>query len=336
MNILLRFPNWVGDLVMATPLIEDIKKKYPNSKITAMGPLPIISLLEQDPNVDEVFGFQRARNTIRRLAHRSVIEKLSGGKHDVGVLVPGSFSSAWVLFHGKVKRRIGFTQDMRRWLLTDALTKPKRDQGVHQVEMYKRLLSPLDIKLSKTSPKLYVREEEKERAWELLSKFGVQKGEPLIGMNPGAAFGSAKCWMPDRFHTVAREMSKEYRVLVFGDRSQSALNREICRGQNSNVINLAGTTSIRELAALISLCHVLLTNDSGPMHMADALGVRIVALFGSTNPLATGPYRGHQIIRHTVECSPCYQRTCPIDFRCMKGIQTGEVLVALRKVLHVV
>lgn len=321
---------------MATPLIEDIKKKYPDSQLTVMGPHPIISLLEKDPNVDQVFGFTRARNTVRRLTHRSVIEKLASGKHDVGVLVPNSFSSAWVLFQGKVKRRIGFTQDFRQLLLTDALKKPKRDNGFHQVEMYKRLLLPLDIKVSKTPPKLYVDQGEKDLAWELLSKFGVRKGEPLLGVNPGAAFGSAKCWMPERFHDVVREMSKEYRVLVFGDRNQAALNSEICRAQNSNVINLAGATSIRELLALISLCHVLLTNDSGPMHMADALGVRVVALFGSTNPVATGPYREHQIIRHKVECSPCYQRTCPIDFRCMKGIQTGEVLVALRRALHVV
>ena len=335
MNILLRVPNWVGDLVMATPLIADLKKKYPYSLLTVMGPNPMVSLLEADPHVDEVFGFARSRNTMRRLHHRSVIEKLCKGKHDIGVLVPNSFSSAWMLYQGKVKTRVGFSRDARRILLTDPVVRPKRDTDFHQVEMYKRLLLPLDIPLSDTAPTLYLTEREKERAWEFLGKFGVRQGEPMVGVNPGAAYGSAKCWMPERFQNVIREMSKDYRVLVFGDRGMSPLNAEICKGLNSNVLNLAGATSIRELMGLLSLCRVLLTNDSGPMHMADALGVKIVALFGSTNPTATGPYHGHQIIRHPVACSPCYARKCPIDFRCMKGIQEGEVLVALRRALHV-
>ncbi|MCH9614680.1 MAG: ADP-heptose--LPS heptosyltransferase 2 [Chlamydiia bacterium] len=320
---------------MATPLIYDIRQKYPDAKLTVMGPHPIVDLLNEDPNVNEVFGFTRVRNAIRRMNNRSIHGALAGGKHDVGVLVPNSLSSAWSFYQGQVKRRIGFSKDMRGLLLTDAVKRPKRGQDIHQVEVYKRLLAPLDIRLSKTAPKLYVKDAEIQAAWDLLKKFGVHQGEPLIGINPGAAFGSAKCWMPERFHEVVKELSGEYRVLVFGDRKMSPLNAEICRGLNANVINLAGSTSIRELMALISLCRVLLTNDSGPMHMADALGTKIVALFGSTSPIATGPYQGHQIIQHKVECSPCFERKCPIDFRCMKGIQTGQVLVALRRALHV-
>lgn len=335
MNILLRVPNWVGDLVMATPLISDIKQKYPDAKLTVMGPFPIVDLLLEDPNVDEIFGFTRARNAIRRMNHRSVHRALSSGKHDIGVLVPNSLSSAWSFYQGQVKRRIGFSKDFRSFLLTDPIKRPKRDQNMHQADVYKRLLAPLDVPFSKSAPTLYLKDAEIEAARLRLSKFGVHRGEPIIGVNPGAAFGSAKCWMPERFHEVIKEMSHDYRVLVFGDRTMSPLNAAICKGLNANVINLAGATSIRDLMALISLCRVLLTNDSGPMHMADALGIKIVALFGSTNPIATGPYRPHQIIRHKVGCSPCYERTCPIDFRCMKGIQTGEVLVALRRALHV-
>ena len=150
----------------------------------------------------------------------------------------------------------------------------------------------------------------------------------MVGINPGANQGSAKCWLPERFREVAQRLlrNKNISVVFFGDKATASLLKEICQGLPSRVVNLAGLTSIRELASLISICDLLLTNDSGPMHMASALGTPIVALFGSTNEIVTGPYRKGKVIHKHVECSPCYQRTCPIDFRCMKGIEAEEVL----------
>ena len=157
-----------------------------------------------------------------------------------------------------------------------------------------------------------------------------------MGINPGATYGSAKCWLPERFREVAERLLKDLDVYLvfFGDLATSSLVKEICQGLPSRVVNLAGVTSLRQLTSLISLCDVLLTNDSGPMHIADALGTPIVALFGSTSEVVTGPYRSSGVVIHKhVDCSPCYQRTCPIDFRCMKRIEADEVYGAIQKVL---
>ena len=169
----------------------------------------------------------------------------------------------------------------------------------------------------------------------LLQQFGASKDHAVVGINPGATYGSAKCWLPERFREVTKRLLEQEDVYVvyFGDQATSSLVKEICQGLPARVINVAGLTSIRELAALIKLCDVLLTNDSGPMHIAAAVGTPLVALFGSTNEVVTGPYKTGKVIHKHVECSPCYQRVCPIDFRCMKRIEADEVLAAIHEAL---
>jgi heptosyltransferase-2 len=157
---------------------------------------------------------------------------------------------------------------------------------------------------------------------------GVDKNHVIVGINPGAAYGSAKCWLPERFRAVTEKLlkNKSITVIYFGDPNTAPLIKQICENLPSRVINLAGLTSIRQLACLIKLCDVLLTNDSGPMHMAAAIGTPLVALFGSTNDVTTGPYKGGTVIHKHVDCSPCYKRICPLDFRCMKRIEVQEVI----------
>jgi heptosyltransferase II len=220
-------------------------------------------------------------------------------------------------------------------LLTDAVSPLKKRQ--HLVLTYKELLQPLGIAPSSTSPKLYLLPEEIAQARQLLiSTYGISADRPLVGINPGAAYGSAKCWLPERFREVALEIldKTDATVLFFGDAGGAALTKQICRDLPPRVLNLAGTTSLRELMCLIHLCDVLLTNDSGPMHMAAALGTDVVALFGSTDPVVTGPYGQGIVIQKQVSCSPCFQRTCPIDFRCMKGITSEEVISSILKILQ--
>ncbi len=334
-NIIVRMPNWIGDLVMSTPVLADLRTRFPTAKITAMTREPLGILLQEDPHVDELFSFHKVNTFGRHDEKRRIIEKLREGKYDLGVLLTNSFSSAWWFWQGKVQKRLGFSANARGWFLSKAVQFPEERKHQHIVLTYKKLLEPLGIAISSTPPKLYLLPEEIEHVKQVLTSFDIPLDRPLIGINPGAAYGSAKCWLPERFRQVALEIldKTDASVLFFGDGNGISLVKEICSGLPSRIYNLAGKTSLRELASIISLCNVLLTNDSGPMHIAAALGTKIVALFGSTDAVVTGPYGSTGIIQKSVSCSPCFKRTCPIDFRCMKGITAEEVTAAILRIL---
>lgn len=333
-NILIRMPNWLGDLVMATPIIQDVRHRWPEAYITAMCQSHVGALLEHDPHLTEIYRFKKPSGWIHRSQHMDMIETLRRGEYDLGILLTNSFSSAWWFWRGHVSNRIGFSGNLRSFLLDKAVPFPANKEKQHLVITYKALLEPLGIPISSTSPTLYVSAEEKKNAQERLEADGFRPHEHiLVGINPGAAYGSAKCWLPDRFHLLTERLLEDPRMMTvyFGDSSGAPLVNEICKGFDERVINFAGRTTIRELMALIQSCAVMLTNDSGPMHIAAALKTPLVALFGSTSDIKTGPYGGGIVIHKHVECSPCYKRVCPIDFRCMKQIEVDEVYQAIQR-----
>lgn len=317
-------PNWLGDAVMATPILEDLKAAHPSSEVTTLSRPNISSLLKGSPYVDKMLSFEKGRE-------KNVLKEIKSGKFDLGILLTNSFSSAYQLWRGQVRCRFGFRNDFRHFFLTKALSIPVEKGKEHLVRTYKRLLSPLGIEISDSTPRLFIDREEKEEVEALLLKLGIPQDATLVGINPGAAYGSAKCWLPERFKKVAEALLENPKatLLFFGDKTGKALADEICAQLPARAINLAGKTNLRQLLALIDKCDVFLTNDSGPMHMAAALKVPLVALFGSTNEIATGPYKHGHVIHKHVSCSPCYKRTCPIDFKCMKSIEVREVLEAL-------
>jgi heptosyltransferase-2 len=331
-NILVRMPNWIGDLVMATPVLTDLRNAFPKATITAMCRTPICQLLKEDKAIDELFCFTKPANDFVRREERDIIAKIRAGKYDTGIVLTNWFSSAWWFWLGNVKRRIGYVGHFRRYLLTDKIHMPEEKE--HTVVTYKRLLTPLGIPISETAPRLYVTAKEVEESKQLLYQRGYVKGKKLIGINPGAAYGSAKCWPPERFRALAMRIMLETDayVVFFGDATTASLVKEICVGLPEKVIDLAGITSLRELACIIKDCSVLVTNDSGPMHIGSALGTPLVALFGSTDDRATGPYgRKDEVIHKRVKCSPCFKRVCPIDFPCMKEISVDEVVQRVMK-----
>lgn len=337
-NIIVRMPNWLGDLVMATPVLADLHVYWPSARITAMCQSNVAPLLKFDPNIDEVFSFQRPSGWIPHQQHWNIIEALRHENYDLGLLLTNSFSSAWWFWRGHVKNRIGFAGNLRSFMLDQAIPLPANIDVQHQVITYKELLVPLGKEISTTSPQLYVTQEEQSEAAALLNLHGAVVGKHVIvGINPGAAYGTAKCWLPERFREVTGHLLKNPSVYVvyFGDPAGAPLVHDICKDLPERVINLAGKTSLRELMALIQSCSILLTNDSGPMHIASALNVPLLALFGSTSDVRTGPYGplGKVIHKH-VECSPCLKRVCPIDFRCMKRIEVDEVYRELKGMLE--
>ena len=332
-NIIVRMPNWIGDLVMATPILSDLRRAYPDAHITAMCRSPICELLKEDPEINELFCFSKASGFGRRMERRNIIDKLRKGKYDLGVMLTHSLSSAWWFWLGKMQYRLGYECNGRKLFLTHPLPFPEGIQNQHLVITYKTLLEPLGIPMSDTAPRLYMTQKEIDDARSRLSQHRIPEDATIVGINPGATYGSAKCWLPERFREVTERLlqDKQIYIVYFGDQATASIVKEICTGFPPRVVNLAGATSLRELASLIINCDVLLTNDSGPMHLADAVGTPIVAVFGSTSEIVTGPYRSGTLIHKHVECSPCYQRTCPIDFRCMKRIQSDEVYEAIMK-----
>src|SRR5205823_695324 len=169
-----------------------------------------------------------------------------------------------------------------------------------------------------------------------LESFGVLPGKPIIGLNPGSTYGTAKRWLPERYAEVVQRVAAEHNahVIIFGGRGEEALGRAIAGMLTAPHTVLSGRTIVRELMALIKHCRLFLTHAAGPMHIANALGVRVVAVFGPTNPQTTAPFgASHELVRHAVDCSPCLLRECPIDHRCMRGIQAGKVYAAAARQL---
>ncbi len=234
-----------------------------------------------------------------------------------------------------MRNRLGFAANGRSCLLDKALPFPSNVKTQHLVLTYQSLLAPLGIEVSGKAPKLYVSDTDLASARANLHHLGIGPDDLLIGMNPGAAFGSAKCWLPERFDELTNRLLAELncKILFFGDAVGAPLVNRICEGKDARVVNFAGKTSIRELTAYIQLCRLLVTNDSGPMHMAAALGTPPLALFGSTSDVRTGPYDLGRVIHKHVDCSPCYKRVCPIDFRCMKRIEVDEVYQTILEML---
>lgn len=332
-EIIVRMPNWLGDLVMATPVLADIRAHFKGARITAMCQANVAPLLEQDPNIDEIYAFHKPSGWLHRQPRRDIIKALRAGHYDFGVLLTNSFSSAWWFWRGRVKHRVGFATNLRSFLLTDAIPFPNTRDCQHLVMTYKSLLEGYGIPLSDTAPRLYLKEQEIQDARELLRPYGITREHILVGVNPGAAYGSAKCWLPSRFRQVTMRLLEDpaVRVVYFGDRNSVSLVKDIASTLDDRVVNLAGKTDIRQLMALIQLCSVMLTNDSGPMHIAASLGTPLVALFGSTSDVTTGPYRTGTVIHKHVSCSPCHRRVCPIDFKCMTHIEVEEVYQQLKR-----
>jgi len=327
-HIIVRMPNWLGDLVMATPILTDLRHHWPEAKITVMCQGSLGTVIQEDPHITTLLNFKHPKGWFGSQPSQEIVIPLRKGEFDLGILMTNSFSSSYWFWRGDVKNRLGYATHGRSLLLNHPVPLPTQLENQHLVVTYKMLLSPLGIPVSETVPRLYVTQKEQKIAREKLANSGIQPGDILIGINPGAAYGSAKCWLPERFKKLSLRLldHPHLKIAYFGDQVGAPLVQEICAGLPSDrVINLAGKTTLRELMACIQACQLFLTNDSGPMHVASALGTPLIALFGSTSDVATSPYRGGRVIHKHVPCSPCYRRECPIDFRCMTRISVQEV-----------
>lgn len=334
-NIIVRMPNWVGDLVMATPILVDIKKAFPNANLSVLALENLCDLLKDDKNIDKLYFLKKQKSCFfKKNENKKLIEELKKKSFDFGLLLTNSFSSAYLFHKAKIKNLVGYKKDFRSFLLKYSISFNK--ENVHQIIKYKNLLKPLGIGISQTKPKLYYELNDLNNAKELLMKRGFKEGQTLIGINPFARFGSAKCYPLEKFKEIIKNLSNDKNkfIVLLGDKYSKELLQNFIEELPNNVVNLAGDTSLKELMCIIKLCDLFITNDSGPMHIASALKTPLIALFGSTSACLTGPYNEKDIILYKkVDCSPCFKRKCPKDFKCMTQITTTEVINKIDEIL---
>lgn len=338
-KILIRSVNWVGDAVMTTPAIGVIRRHFPDTEITILANRLVAPLFSPHNWVDRVITFDRNGNH-RGIAGRiKLAAELRKYKFDLVIIFPNSFDSALVPWLAGIPARLGKSSDGRGLLLTRLYNPAKNAPICHEVEYYLHLLQHFGIDGEAEKPRLFTTPDEISSAKKLLQKHEIESNDFLIGINPGATFGSAKRWYPERFAEVARILAGVWsaRVIIFGGSNETDIAAEIEKHLNGNCLNMAGKTTVRELMALISRCSFFITNDSGPMHIAAAFGVPTVAVFGSTDHATTSPYSGNAVIvRKEVECAPCKLRECPTDHKCMTAITADDVVIAaleLRKTI---
>ena len=291
------------------------------------------------PWVSALYEGERSINRVIALegVKRDLIRRLRRERFDLAVLFPNSFDSAAVVRLAGAKRIVGYARDGRSLLLTDAITPPKAGEiARHERFYYLELLRRAG--LIETIPDvLEVRldgiDELRAKGEKLFATHQVKR--PVIGVSPGAAFGSAKRWLPERFAESASRLAAELggSVAVFGSAAEKTMCEEVARAANGR--NFAGTTALRAFIEMTAACRVFLTNDSGAMHIASALGVPSVTVFGPTDETATGPLGPlAQLVREPVDCAPCLLRECPIDHRCMTRVTSGQVITAAHESLN--
>lgn len=332
-SILIRATNWIGDCVMSLPAVRELRRLYPDARLSILARPWVADIYRTGGLADEVILLdRRAHPGARGLL--AIARDLRRRRFDCAVLLQNAFEAAAIARLAGIPRRIGYDTDHRGFLLTRAVPLQREIMAMHQSFYYLHLLTAARLSPVTYSPEtepdapLFLSDEQRLEGTRLLESLGVAAGRPLVGINPGAAYGPTKRWFPDRYAAVADRLVERWnaQVLIFGSSGEVEIGREIESAMAHRPIVLSGRTTLLELMALIERCDLFLTNDSGPMHLAAALRRPLIALFGSTDERATGPMSPTARVLHKpVECTPCFLRTCPIDLRCFTQITVEEV-----------
>ncbi|MBI2685803.1 MAG: lipopolysaccharide heptosyltransferase II [Acidobacteria bacterium] len=332
-KILIRATNWVGDAVMCIPALTEIRHRFPEARITLLA-MPWVAGLYDNTLVDDIIPYTLPRGAKDILGKWKLARQLDAMRFDCAILLANSFESAALMWAARIPTRIGYARDGRGLLLSDPITPPKPSEiPAHQRFYYLELLRRAGlierfpesgaIRLPGIEPlarqgRKYLAARELHGDW--------------IGVSPGAAYGTAKRWLPERFAEASATLARRTgaSVALFGSRDERQLCEQVrlaIAAESVRVHNFAGQTKLDEFIAIAANCIVFLTNDSGAMHIASALGIPTVTVFGATDDVATGPTGPlARVVREPVECSPCLLRECPIDHRCMTRVDATRVV----------
>ncbi|MBW1668030.1 MAG: lipopolysaccharide heptosyltransferase II [Deltaproteobacteria bacterium] len=336
-RILIRAPNWVGDVVMSMPAVEMVRENFRSSSIAVLARPWVIPLYEAHPVVDQVLPFDKGNGywghflEIRRAA--SLIRSL---KFDLAILFQNAFEAAFLARLGGVKYRIGYKTDGRGFLLSHGVDRDGAILRQHQVEYYLHILRSMGWEAPSKDPLIYVDDTDLNKIASLLLSSGIREGEFLLGLGPGATYGPAKRWPVERFARIADWASQRWgaRVVIVGSKGEQKICELLCHYMKQRPLNLCGETSLGEVIALIKKCDLFVCNDSGLMHVAASLDVPTIAIFGSTDPRITGP-RGKKtrVIRHEMPCSPCLKPDCSIGYPCLLAIEPEHVWTEMQSLV---
>ena len=336
-NVLVRAANWLGDAVMSLPAIRAVREVFPRGRLAVVARPWVAELYARETAIDEVIVYS-AQKGLR--AKREFAARLRDERFECAILLQNAFDAALMAWMARIPLRIGYRRDARGPLLTHAVPVPEpgdipRHERFYYLELLRRagLIERLplvdDIRLDGI-------EAARDAGTRRMAALGI--AGDVVGISPGAAYGNAKRWLPERFAEVAARLCSKppsCSVLVFGSGAERALCEEVASGLRRarvQVTNLAGETSLSEFIELAAACRLFMTNDSGAMHVASAVGVPTVSIFGATDDTTTGPTGPYaRVVRAHAECSPCLRRECPIDHRCMTRVTADAAAAAARR-----
>ncbi len=339
-RIIVRLPNWVGDVVMATPALLSLREGFPESEIAVMGKENARLLLDGLGVWDDFLPFNRHGKEAGTLKFLKVASEIRKRGFDLGLILPNSPSAAILFALGGVKKRVGYNRHGRGALLTHALS-VERERGrfvpVPMIRYYLRLVEAVGVSPVTDHPRLFVREEDAAWAEKLWRTLGIEVGEAVVAITPGASYGPSKQWLPDYFAKVSDLLWETLRghTLFLPGPGEEELMRTILGycGHRPHVLPPA-ETPLHRLKAILQRVDLLLTNDTGPRHIAVALRRPVVVLMGPTDPRYTAmALEETQVLRREISCSPCMLKVCPRDHACMRLLKPEEIYEACRSIL---
>ena len=337
MKIAVRGTNWVGDAVMQIPALQELRRVFPDAHITLYTRSWTKGIFEDADFIDEILPFEKQDSVFKQA-------KLWREKNfDLAVLFTNSFESALVAKFGKAQTRIGYATEGRGFLLTKSVPVPAWKNSRHEIFYYLNLIAEAQKSIfgsttvHENDPQfdLKVSDKGKNNAREFLRENGVDLSKKIVALCPGSTNSRAKRWQTESYAKL-NDLLRQHinaQVILIGAKDESDVSEKVTAESKIKPILLTGKTTLAELVAVLSICDLLVSNDTGPAHIAAALGTKTFVIFGPTNPLTTHPI-GAEIIRKEVECSPCMLRDCPIDHRCMTRIQAEEVFEKAKNLLN--
>jgi heptosyltransferase-2 len=331
-RVVVRPPNWLGDAVLALPALAAVRRAFPDAHLTVAGAPAVAALFREGTDVDPDAVLDLSGSP------REMVQRLASPAFDLGVLFPNSFRSAWIFRQAGIRERWGYATPARGWLLTRRARRVRGAGSRHMVDYYRRLVRGLGVAAAEDPPRLRASPASDAAAAAVLARAGLEPASGFVAFAPGAAYGQAKQWPPARVAEViagvvrARGVSC---VLVGAGHDRPAARaieswlRAHAPETRARVVDLVGRTSLGVLVGVTARAAAFVSNDSGAMHLAAALGRPVVAVFGPTDERATGPIGDHDVLVASAFCRPCLLRDCPIDHRCMKRVPADRVAAAL-------
>jgi heptosyltransferase-2 len=334
-RILIRATNWVGDAVMSMPAFEAVRQNFPESHISVLARPWVAPLYETHPAANQVIPYKRGYGYWKDFSEFLKVVRLIRSLHfDMAVLFQNAFEAAFIARLSGIKIRVGYNTDGRGFLLSHSVVRGKEVLKLHQVEYYLTVLRALGWNAPTKDPALSTGPEAIARVRSLLSSRGIEDQDLVVGLSPGAAYGPAKRWPVERFAAIGDRAIREWgaKVVVIGTEQEKAFGETLISATTPGAVNFCGMTGLGDALALIKRCRLFVSNDSGLMHVAAALKVPTVAVFGSTDSVATGPRgKNARVVKQDMECSPCLKPECSAGYRCLLAVRPEDVWREMEK-----